>query len=272
MTKKIQFDLIIKLNRKMLSNSSPNILILVENEIKFKEIKSYLKHILGSNAYTIYKISKQELTKPLWMKNCQLLIQLDFYSNQIIMDYLKEGGKLLAITLDQNEIYSLEDIYQNKMNLTKTFMLNESVHVYNVDLGFHFISNLMPSLENRNLFEILFQDKIGLKMQIDASSISDEKFQLFTQNRLLQSVSVVQDYLKSHLSNETNVTFGTGLEFDEKIYFEYLSKTNRFGTILMYTNLIGSTMNTFSSLPNSIDNLIVVARQQNQGLGIYELK
>jgi len=26
-------------------------------------------------------------------------------------------------------------------------------------------------------------------------------------------------------------------------------------------------MNTFSSLPNSIDNLIVVARQQNQGLG-----
>ena len=35
----------------------------------------------------------------------------------------------------------------------------------------------------------------------------------------------------------------------------------------MYTDLTSSTMNTFSSLPNSIDNLIVVARQQNQGLG-----
>ncbi len=44
-------------------------------------------------------------------------------------------------------------------------------------------------------------------------------------------------------------------------------KTNHFGTILLYTDLTSSTMNTFSSLPNSIDNLIVVARQQNQGLG-----
>lgn len=44
-------------------------------------------------------------------------------------------------------------------------------------------------------------------------------------------------------------------------------KSNHFGTILLYTDLTSSTMNTFSSLPNSIDNLIVVARQQNQGLG-----
>jgi hypothetical protein len=87
---------------------------------------------------------------------------------------------------------------------------------------------------------------------------------IFIYKQLSQSVSIVEDYLKSHFLN--NVKFSTSLEFDQNIYFENL-KTNHFGTILLYTDLTGSTMNTFSSLPNSIDNLIVVARQQNQGLG-----
>jgi hypothetical protein len=186
-TKKIQFDLIIKLNRKMLSNSSPNILILVDNEIKFKEIKSYLKHILGSNAYTIYKISKQELTKPLWMKNCQLLLQIDDDledATQItILDYLKQGGKLLAIIETTNQMCLLDDIYQNKMNLIKKFILNDSVYVYNIDSGSHFITKVLPNLENQKIFEILLKDKIGLKYLNDIDSNNDT-FQIFTQNKV----------------------------------------------------------------------------------------
>jgi len=190
MTKKIQFDLIIKLNRKMLSNSSPNILILVENEIKFKEIKSYLKHILGSNAYTIYKISKQELTKPLWMKNCQLLLQLDDDledAMQItILDYLKQGGKSLAIIETTNQVCLFDDIYQNKMNLIKKFILNDSVYVYNIDSGLHFIAKVAPNLENQKIFEILLKDKIGLKSLNDIDSNNDT-FQIFTQNKVYLS-------------------------------------------------------------------------------------
>ena len=189
-TKKIQFDLIIKFNRKMLSNSSPNILILVDNEIKFKEIKSYLKHILGSNAYTIYKISKQELTKPLWMKNCQLLLQIDDDledATQItILNYLKQGGKLLAIIETTNQMCLFDDIYQNKMNLIKKFILNDSVYVYNIDSGSHFIAKVLPNLENQKIFEILLKDKIGLKSLNDIDSNNDT-FQIFTQNKVYLS-------------------------------------------------------------------------------------
>ena len=56
-------------------------------------------------------------------------------------------------------------------------------YVYNIDSGSHFITKVLPNLENQKIFEILLKDKIGLKYLNDIDSNNDT-FQIFTQNKV----------------------------------------------------------------------------------------
>jgi len=86
-----------KINSKMFSNSSPNILVTTDDEQEFQLVKTFLKIILGSNSYTIYKINSTELKSPLWMTNCALNINIDSknkISHSSFQEFLKLGGEL----------------------------------------------------------------------------------------------------------------------------------------------------------------------------------
>ena len=88
---------LLKISSKMFSNSSPNILVTTDDEAEFQLVKSFLKTIIGSNSYTIYKIASTELSKSLWMTNCALNIDIDS-KNEIkhasFNEFLKLGGIL----------------------------------------------------------------------------------------------------------------------------------------------------------------------------------
>lgn len=153
---------------KMSSNSSPNILISTESDLEFQTLRSFLKSLLGVNSYTIYKVNSQELSKQLWMKNCQLLI--DVNTNQLDSDklkcfdhFLKQNGKILSLpssTVKEQEVKSFNDlslllskndfpfesVYQNDMNVSKHYLFDESFRqiffYYQVYSGTHYVTKV----------------------------------------------------------------------------------------------------------------------------------
>jgi len=58
-------------------------------------------------------------------------------------------------------------------------------------------------------------------------------------------------------------------DFDTKRYFNKL-KTKNIGTIVLFTKIAKSTMETFEMLPNSVNNVVVIAEQQTAGKGTRE--
>jgi len=126
----------------MLSNSSPNLLILTDNEEKFLDIKFFLQSILGMNSYTIYRLTTDDVFRRLWIQNCQLLIQVGEFRecNFIMLEFLQHSGKILTFSLNDQPV-NIEDVYQNEMQLEKEFV-NEKTFLYNVSTGFHFISRV----------------------------------------------------------------------------------------------------------------------------------
>lgn len=236
------------------------------------------------------------------MTNCALNINIDSknkISHSSFQEFLKLGGKLLTVPSinanNKQEVtlgylnfrtigydFSFEDDYQTQMKLVKEKLfefesLDEFIYYYPLHSGFHYVSKILPFTENdddhlvkscKNIFKRLFNEKIGLKhSNLDFSqSQSSSVFQIYTSNKLLQSASVIESYLTGHLNKNAKFCLNTCLDFNEDLYFQYLKK-KQFGSILLYTDVTTSTMNIFESLPNSIDNLIVVAKQQIQGQG-----
>ena len=168
---------IFKINLKMFSNSSPNILVTTNDDKEFQLVKTFLKSILGLNSYTIYKLASTELTKSLWMTNCALNIDIDS-KNEIkhasFVEFLKTGGKLLTIpsvyaakreanfeeltfhTADQE--LNCETDYKIQTNLVKEKLfefegLDEFIYYYPIHSGFHYVSKvLVKSTSNFFIF------------------------------------------------------------------------------------------------------------------------
>lgn len=157
-----------KMSKKMLhSNSSPNILISTDNGKEFQAIKSFLKSIIGTNSYTIYQLNSQELVKPLWIKNCILLVDTEpqnVNKLSLFTEYLKQGGKILSVpvSVDKKELkkfdglnaYTISDDltfesdYQNEMKLVKEKLfefetLDDSIYYYPVYNGLHYVSKVL---------------------------------------------------------------------------------------------------------------------------------
>lgn len=57
-------------------------------------------------------------------------------------------------------------------------------------------------------------------------------------------MSVVENYLSSYINKNVKFDSNPSLEFSPNLYFENL-KTKNFGTIVLYTDVTSSTMNTF---------------------------
>lgn len=74
-----------------------------------------------------------------------------------------------------------------------------------------------------------------------------EKYNLITKNQLIQSPSVLKSYVESSMSHEkaelATTTDTTRLGFDSSRYFSLL-KTRKFGTALLFAELVESTMVT----------------------------
>ena len=94
------------------------ILILTDDKDQFVQTKEELVSIIGANSYTIYNLTRQDLTKAsIWMNNCFLLIELNGSLNrpiQLCFDFLKSGGNILSILNDascvNNQILNQNDI------------------------------------------------------------------------------------------------------------------------------------------------------------------
>ncbi len=95
---------------------------------------------------------------------------------------------------------------------------------------------------------------------------------LFLILKLLQSTNVLKSYLSDKLKKSArflNDDLHIINEFDTKKYFENLT-TNKLGTIVLFTKIAETTMDTFEMLPSSVNNVIVIAEKQTAGKGTRE--
>lgn len=67
---------------------------------------------------------------------------------------------------------------------------------------------------------------------------------------------------------KTTTTITTCDDFNRKLYYEHLT-TKKLGSIVLFTKLAKTTMDTLDMLPKSVDNVVVIAEQQTAGQGTH---
>ena len=95
-----------------------------------------------------------------------------------------------------------------------------------------------------------------------------ETYNIFTKNSLLQSTSIIESYLLGAITKGSTFQERIDTGFDRKLYYDHLT-TKKLGTIVLFTKLAKSSMDTFDMLPKPIDNVVVVAQQQTAGKGTH---
>lgn len=275
------------LHQQTYQNKAPNILVISNNEEKFKDFRDFLRNLIGINAYTIYNVNYDQLDKlpSIWMDNCQLLVNF-FDNNKTENHFTKEffinGGKVLSLPdVESYEITQLNgykclissfkyDIYQEECE--KEAYLNDYISLFMRNNGIYCISRLIPIYSdsqpflNETYFN-LFTQKFGLKVNKDTDkSLQIRPYQIYSKNRLLNSTNVIENYLKDHLSNGVQLTTECQVSsFNKDDYFKNL-ETSQIGKIVLYSEVVTTTMNVITNLPNSID-LVAIAQRQIDGQG-----
>ncbi|CAF0989299.1 unnamed protein product [Brachionus calyciflorus] len=255
-------------NQRMLSTLTkrskipPNILIFTDDENEFKKLKSYLLSILGTNSYTIYNLNANDFSKTsMWIPSCTLLITSETFNlsenvlNERIIsfkNFLKTGGKILSIP-------SLNAIIKRntrKSENTLDIYYNEDKFVFENFYEQELYSKIVWKNSPKNLEDLFY-----------SYENHDSTGSHFV-SKLLQSTKVISDYLNGSMKKDSKIdlTLTQTKNFDFKKYFENL-KTKKIGTILMYSDLVESTMNSITNLPTSLENMVVLSRQQTQGQG-----
>jgi hypothetical protein len=119
---------------------TPNILILADKQETFNGLKTYLKSIVGSNSFTIYNLTTNDLRKTTaWMSNCTLLIDTvnSGPSTEPISYYLEKGGTVLSILSSDHGVYS-EQLNEESLSSIKSYAFQEKHFVTKVILIYIF--------------------------------------------------------------------------------------------------------------------------------------
>ncbi|RNA11303.1 biotin-- ligase [Brachionus plicatilis] len=217
--------------------------------------------------------------------------------------YLRTGGKILSVpslndNLEQDlrkfengtilfhrEKYLFESHYESDLSLTKKEgqlnLLKSDDLFYTFEStenpGSHFISKVFIESDNHSpqpfldeLFLRIFSEYFQLTKAQESNNNTQlkENYIIFSKNKLLQSVNVISKYLHGTMKKEANIDLESTKadNFEHKKYFENL-QAKSIGSIIMYSDLVESTMNSITNLVSSLDSIVVVARQQIQGQG-----
>ncbi|XP_076390314.1 holocarboxylase synthetase-like protein isoform X2 [Megachile rotundata] len=81
----------------------PNVLIYADSVVACNNVKDVLEESLGTEKYTIYTMTSEEVRKDAWIDNAVLVVVCGNVGNEIgnqIVEYILRGGKLLALCSD----------------------------------------------------------------------------------------------------------------------------------------------------------------------------
>lgn len=111
-----------KVKKICITSKPPNILVYCESTVTRDNVMQTLKNVLDSDQYTIYALSKNDITKKIWIENATLLVVAGNVTDNVgkcLLDFFLRGGKVLCLCTDLLHIiiptYRTAEVRENEL-------------------------------------------------------------------------------------------------------------------------------------------------------------
>ncbi|XP_047127959.1 biotin--protein ligase isoform X1 [Hydra vulgaris] len=268
----------------------PNILIRTDDINDYNSTVKFIVPLLEPDMYTVRRLTDEDFEKSLWMDSCIMLIFhkncISSISDSLLKTYLSNGNVIIYSDNLNFSTQALENFKKSVGNsLSDIVKADEFSNFWR--LAFHIID--YPIQEIKDLFL-----KMNLRINVQENDHSENHYfcaYLFCSNQQVSDLFEVSSDINGEFVNanklkirfrdnkttsefskdefiiytNTNETVG----FNWLVYNSFL-KSKHYGRNVIYTNVIESTQNFFTSFNvKSIkeNGLVLIARQQTSGKG-----
>lgn len=107
---------------KFIASKPPNILVYCESTVTRDNVMQTLKNVIDPDQYTIYSLSKIDISKKIWIENATLLVVAGNVTDNVgkcLLDFFLHGGKILCLCTDLLHIiiptYRTAEVRENEL-------------------------------------------------------------------------------------------------------------------------------------------------------------